>query len=132
MRAARKNFTTHDHGYPYDEKNSSSVHYLNAGIGPAGDGQVSPPSATGLAWRWRRGFGIWAAHELERYRGQRPERRILIMADQRALKRIGLSLGALAVTVTLIAAAVVTQQTDSQPAVDRAGSMAIVATSLTH
>jgi len=54
------------------------------------------------------------------------------MADQRALKRIGLSLGALAVTVTLIAAAVVTQQTDSQPAVDRAGSMAIVASGLTH
>ena len=40
------------------------------------------------------------------------------MADRRALKGIGLSFGALTVTVTLIAAAVVKQHTDSQPTLD--------------
>jgi hypothetical protein len=54
------------------------------------------------------------------------------MADQRALKRIGLSLGALAVAVTLIAAAVVKQHAESQPAVDPIGSIALVASPATH
>jgi hypothetical protein len=49
------------------------------------------------------------------------------VVDRRALKRIGLSLGVLTVTVTLIAAAVVKQYTDSRPTLDRAGSLAAVA-----
>ena len=49
------------------------------------------------------------------------------MADRKALKRVGLSLGAVTVAVTLIAAAVVQQHTDGQPTFDRAGAPAAVA-----
>jgi hypothetical protein len=65
--------------------------------------------------------------ELERDRDQRPERGRLTVVDRSALKRIGLSFGALAVTVTLIAAAVVTQHTDGQPTFDRAEAPTAVA-----
>jgi hypothetical protein len=54
------------------------------------------------------------------------------MVDRKALKRVGLSLGALTVAVTLIAAAVVKQHTDSQPTLDRAGSLAAVANNSTR
>jgi hypothetical protein len=54
------------------------------------------------------------------------------MVDRRALKRIGLSLGALAVGATLMAAAVVKQHTDTQPTLDRAGSPAAVASTSTR
>ena len=54
------------------------------------------------------------------------------MVDRSALKRIGLSFGGVTVTVTLIAAAVVKQHTDGQPTVDRAGSLAAVASTSTR
>jgi len=47
------------------------------------------------------------------------------MADQKALKRLGLSFGAVTVAVTLIAAAVVKQYIDSPPTVDLVGSPAV-------
>jgi hypothetical protein len=43
------------------------------------------------------------------------KRRILTVADRRALRRVGLSFGALTVVVTLIGAAVVKQHIDPQP-----------------
>ena len=46
------------------------------------------------------------------------------MVDRRALRRLGLSFGALTVVVTLIAAAVVKQHIDSQPTVDLVESVA--------
>ena len=52
------------------------------------------------------------------------ERRILTVVDRRALKRLGLSFGALTVVVTLIGAAVVKQHIDSQPIVDLVESVA--------
>jgi hypothetical protein len=52
------------------------------------------------------------------------------VVDRSALKRIGLSFGAVTVTVTLIAAAVVKQHTDGQPTFDRAGAPAAVASTL--
>jgi hypothetical protein len=52
------------------------------------------------------------------------ERRILTVVDQTALRRVGLSFGALTVVVTLIGAAVVKQHIDSQPTVDLADSVA--------
>jgi hypothetical protein len=54
------------------------------------------------------------------------------MADRKALKRVGLSLGALAVAVTLIAAAVVKQHTDGQLTFDRAGASAAIASTSTR
>jgi hypothetical protein len=44
------------------------------------------------------------------------------VADRSALKRVGLSFGALTVAVTLIGATVVKQHIDRQPIVDLAGS----------
>jgi len=52
------------------------------------------------------------------------ERRVLTVADRRALRRMGLSFGALTVVVTLIGAAVVKQHIDRQPTVDLAESVA--------
>jgi hypothetical protein len=52
------------------------------------------------------------------------ERRILTVADRRALKRVGLSFGVLTVVVTLIGAAVVKQYIDSQPTIDLVQSVA--------
>jgi len=46
------------------------------------------------------------------------------VVDRRALRRLGLSFGALTVVVTLIAAAVVKQHIDSQPTVDLVESVA--------
>jgi hypothetical protein len=46
------------------------------------------------------------------------------VVDQAALRRVGLSFGALTVFVTLIGAAVVKQQIDSQPTVDLLESVA--------
>jgi len=46
------------------------------------------------------------------------------VVDQTALRRVGLSFGALTVVVTLIGAAVVKQHIDSQPTVDLADSVA--------
>jgi hypothetical protein len=54
------------------------------------------------------------------------------VADRRALKGIGLSFGALTVTVTLIAAAVVKQHTDSQATLDDVGSPETIARSSTR
>jgi hypothetical protein len=54
------------------------------------------------------------------------------MVDRRALKRIGLSFGALTVTVTLIAAAVVKQHANDQPTLDRAESLAAIASPSTR
>jgi len=53
-----------------------------------------------------------------------PERRILTVADRRALKRVGLRFGALTAVVTLIGAAVVKQHIDGQPIVDLVESVA--------
>ena len=53
-----------------------------------------------------------------------PERRILTVADRRALRRVGLSFGVLTVVVTLIGAAVVKQYIESQPTVDLVESVA--------
>ena len=47
------------------------------------------------------------------------------MADRKALRRVGLSFGALTVAVTLIAAAVVKQHIESQPTIDLVGSPAV-------
>jgi len=52
------------------------------------------------------------------------ERRILTVADRRALKRLGLSFGALTVVVTLIGAAIVKQHIDSESTVDLVESVA--------
>jgi hypothetical protein len=49
------------------------------------------------------------------------------MVDRKALKRVGLSFGAVTVAVTLIAFAVVKQHIDSQPTADLVGSLAAVA-----
>ena len=46
------------------------------------------------------------------------------MADRRALRKVGLSFGALTVAVALICAAVVKQHIDSQPTVDLVESVA--------
>jgi len=46
------------------------------------------------------------------------------VVDRRALRRLGLSFGALAVVVTLIGAAVVKQHIDGQPTVDLVESVA--------
>jgi hypothetical protein len=54
-----------------------------------------------------------------------PERRVPTVADRSALKRLGLSFAALTVAVTLIGAAVVKQNIDSQPTVALAGSAAV-------
>ena len=47
------------------------------------------------------------------------------MADRKALRRVGLSFGALTVAVTVIAATVVKRHVESQPTVDLAGSPAV-------
>ena len=52
------------------------------------------------------------------------ERRILTVVDRRALRRLGLSFGALTVVITLIGAAVVKQHIDSQSTVDLLKSVA--------
>jgi hypothetical protein len=52
------------------------------------------------------------------------KRRILTVADRRALRRVGLSFGVLTVVVMLIGAAVVKQHIDSQPTVDLVESVA--------
>jgi len=54
-----------------------------------------------------------------------PERRIPIVADRSALKRLGLSFAALTLAVALIGAVVVKQHIDSQPTVDVVGSPAV-------
>jgi hypothetical protein len=53
------------------------------------------------------------------------ERRILTMVDHRALRRLGLSFGALTVVVTLIGAAVVKQHIDGKLTVDLVESPAV-------